>query len=110
MSREVHVRFCEGPKVKFLRPTHRYVWTNEGEARQGSGDAPHCWMAGGGWLYLAVVVDLFARRVVGWASSDRLRKELPLAALRRALLMRRPPQGLIHHSDSQRINASFRAA
>ena len=93
MSREVHVRFCEGPKVKLHRPTHRYVWTKEG------------------WLYLAVVIDLFARRVVGWASSDRLRKELPLAALRRALLMRRPPKGLIHHSDrgSQYCSIDYQA-
>jgi putative transposase len=70
-----------------------YVWTKEG------------------WLYLAVVIDLFARRVVGWASSDRLRKELPLAALRRALLMRRPPKGLIHHSDrgSQYCSIDYQA-
>lgn len=52
-----------------------------------------------GWLYLAVVVDLFARRVVGWAVSDRLHRELALKALRKAIVMRRPPPGLIHHSD-----------
>ena len=70
-----------------------YVWTKEG------------------WLYLAVVIDLFARRVVGWATSDRLRKELPLAALRRALFMRRPPKGLIHHSDrgSQYCSIDYQA-
>jgi putative transposase len=58
-----------------------YLWTREG------------------WLYLAVVVDLFARRVVGWAVSDRLHKELALEALRKALAIRRPKAGLIHHSD-----------
>jgi transposase InsO family protein len=58
-----------------------YVWTREG------------------WLYLAVVIDLFARRVVGWATSDRLHKELALSALRRAIVIRRPPAGLIHHAD-----------
>jgi putative transposase len=58
-----------------------YVWTREG------------------WLYLAVVIDLFARRVVGWATSDRLHKELALSALRKALTLRRPAKGLIHHSD-----------
>src|SRR5215207_3800320 len=52
-----------------------------------------------GWLYRAVVMDLFARRVVGWAVSDRLHKELALAALRRALVVRRPEAGLLHHSD-----------
>jgi putative transposase len=52
-----------------------------------------------GWLDLAVVIDLFARRVVGWAVSDRLHKELALTALRRALAIRRPPAGLTHPSD-----------
>jgi len=52
-----------------------------------------------GWLYLAVVIDLYARRVVGWAAGDRLHKELALTALQRALVMRRPPAGLLHHSD-----------
>jgi transposase InsO family protein len=52
-----------------------------------------------GWLYLAVVMDLHSRRVVGWASADHLRTELPLGALEMALAQRRPPRGLIHHSD-----------
>src|SRR3954451_10340702 len=58
-----------------------YVWTREG------------------WLYLAVVIDLFARRVVGWATGDRRHRDRALAALRKALIMRRPAAGLIHHSD-----------
>ena len=52
-----------------------------------------------GWLYLAVIVDLFSRRVVGWAMSDSLERELCLAALRMALQTRRPAPGLVHHSD-----------
>src|SRR3954466_5433942 len=52
-----------------------------------------------GWLYLAVVIDLFARRVVGWATGDRLHRDPALAALRKALTMRRPAAGPIHHSD-----------
>jgi putative transposase len=63
-----------------------------------------------GWLYLAVVIDLFARRVVGWATGDRLHRDLALAALRKALTMRRPAAGLIHHSDSKRIGVSSRVA
>lgn len=47
MSREVHVRFCEGLRVKFPRSTHPYLWTDEG------------------WLYLAIVLDLFNREVIG---------------------------------------------
>jgi len=52
-----------------------------------------------GWLYLAVLLDCFSRRVVGWAMADHLRTELPLAALRMALGNRAPAPGLIHHSD-----------
>lgn len=56
-----------------------------------------------GWIYLAVVVDCFSRRVVGWAMADHLRTELPLTALRMALGNRRPTAGLIHHSDRGNI-------
>lgn len=52
-----------------------------------------------GWLYLAVVLDLYSRRVIGWAMSPRMDTELVLAALRMALDGRRPPAGLLHHSD-----------
>lgn len=52
-----------------------------------------------GWLYLAVVLDLFARRVIGWAMSHRQDQELALSALMMAIERRRPPAGLIHHSD-----------
>lgn len=88
-----------------------YVWTREGGTGQGSGDAKHRWKAGGGWLYLAVVIDLFSRRVVGWAVSDRLHRDLALTALRRAIVMRRPPEGLIHHSDrgSQYCSVDYQA-
>ena len=52
-----------------------------------------------GWLYLAVVVDLGSRRVVGWALSGRPDAQLTLAALEMAVTHRRPPRGLVHHSD-----------
>jgi putative transposase len=58
-----------------------YVWTTEG------------------WCYLAAILDLFSRRVVGWALSPSLSTELPLKALQMALLRRRPEAGLLHHSD-----------
>lgn len=63
------------------------------------------------WLYLPVVIDLFSRRVVGWAVSDRLHRDLALAALRKALIMRRPPKGLIYHSDrgSQYCSVDYQA-
>jgi putative transposase len=52
-----------------------------------------------GWLYLAPVMDLYSRRIVGWAMEDHLRAELPLAALTMAISAQRPGAGLIHHSD-----------
>ena len=52
-----------------------------------------------GWLYLAVLLDLFSRRVVGWATSANNDRTLALAALERALRDRRPPVGLLHHTD-----------
>jgi transposase InsO family protein len=52
-----------------------------------------------GWLYLAVVMDLYSRRIVGWAMSDSLERYLVIAALQMALKMRQPPPGLLHHSD-----------
>lgn len=63
-----------------------------------------------GWLYLAVVLDLSSRRVVGWSMGTRLERKLVLDALRMALHGRRPPQGLLHHSDrgSQYASIEYR--
>ena len=52
-----------------------------------------------GWLYLASVMDLYSRRIVGWALADHLRAELVLDALEMAVKRRRPDVGLVHHSD-----------
>jgi putative transposase len=59
----------------------------------------------GTWYYLAVVLDLFTRKIVGWAMRDHMRAELTIAALRQ-----KPPPGLIHHSDrgSQYAAANYR--
>lgn len=54
---------------------------------------------GQGWLYLAAIMDLHTRRIVGRAMDDHLRAELPLAALRVAIKGQNPGAGLIHHSD-----------
>ena len=63
-----------------------------------------------GWLYLATVMDLYSRRIVGWAMADHLRADLPLAALRMAISVQRPGAGLIHHSDRgvQYASAEYR--
>jgi putative transposase len=52
-----------------------------------------------GWLYLAVVLDAYSRKVVGWAMADHLRTDLVLDALTMAIRRRRPAAGLVHHSD-----------
>ena len=79
-------------------------------------DAPNCiWIADityvrtwAGFLYLAVVLDVFSRKVVGWAMANHLRTELVLEALNMAIGQRRP-QGVIHHSDrgSQYTSLAF---
>jgi putative transposase len=76
-------------------------------ARQFTAAAPNkIWLADityvptlEGWLYLAIVLDMFSRKVVGWAMSDTMPQELTLAALRMAITNRQPGPGLLHHSD-----------
>jgi len=55
-----------------------------------------------GWLYLAVVLDLFSRRIVGWAMADHMEASLVEAAWNMALVQRHPQTGLLHHSDQGR--------
>ena len=66
-----------------------YIWTTEG------------------WLYLAIVPDFFSRRIIGWAVSDRPKKDLALSALQRALVLRRPKTGILHHSDRGSQDCSY---
>ncbi len=73
---------CTGPNQKWGADIS-YVWTSEG------------------WLYLAIVVDLFSRRIVGWATSNRMKTDLVTTALKRALATRTSLNGLIHHSDDR---------
>lgn len=65
-----------------------FVWTHEG------------------WLYLAAILDLFSRRVVGWAASNNNDRALALDALARATSARKPTAGLLHHSDRGSVYAS----
>ena len=62
-----------------------------------------------GWLYLAAILDLWSRRIVGWACAPTLHASLVLAALQRALRQRRPAMGLLHHSDrgSQYVDEDY---
>jgi putative transposase len=80
-----------------------------GSIRSWATDAT-CVLTGQGWLYLVAVLDLFSRRVVGWAMSQLLDAPLAIAALRMALSQRRPTKSLIVHSDrgSQFASAAYR--
>ena len=60
-----------------------------------------------GWVYLAVLLDLYSRKVIGWAVSDRINKRLVLDALERALLRRRLDSQVLHHTDRGSIYASY---
>jgi transposase InsO family protein len=64
-----------------------------------------------GWLYLAVILDLYSRQIVGWAMSNRMTTDLTLDALRMAIRLRQPGPGLIHHSDqgSQYTDERYKA-
>jgi len=64
-----------------------------------------------GWLYLATILDLYTRRIVGWAMSDRMTSDLTISALEMAISQRQPDPGLIHHSDqgSQYTDGTYQA-
>jgi len=72
-------------------------------------DVTYIWTQGG-WLYLAVVIDLCSRKIVGWSMSSRMKAQLVCDALQMAIWRRRPAAGLIHHSDrgSQYASKAFR--
>jgi putative transposase len=73
------------------------------------GDITYIWTAEG-WSYLAVLLDLYSRRVVGWALRKSLARDLAIATLRHAVGRRRPPAGLVHHTDRgcQYASAEYR--
>ena len=84
LERDFHV---ELPNTAWVTDV-TYVWTYEG------------------WLYLAAILDLFSRRVVGWAASANNDRALALSALDRAIATRAPTPGMIHHSDRGSVYAS----
>lgn len=66
--------------------------------RKWAGDISYVWTREG-WLYLAVILDLHSRHVVGWAVSNRMKRDLAVRALNMAIAFRAPPKGCIHHTD-----------
>jgi len=116
-------------RLRALQPRNFVPKTSDGRARRPSPnllvgqplpEAPNRVWAGDitfipssdGWLYLAVVIDLYSRRIVGWSLADHLRSELVLEALNQALMSRSKSPGTLFHSDrgSQYSSAAFRNA
>ena len=92
MSREVHVRFCEGPKVKLLRPTHPYI------------------PIGRGFLYLVAIIDWASRAVLAWRLSNTMDVSFCLAALEEALASFGRPEIFNTDQGSQFTSAAFTGA
>lgn len=69
-----------GPNQKWAGDIS-YIWTNEG------------------WLYLAVILDLYSRPVIGWDVSNRMKRDLAIRALDMAVALRQPPKDCVHHTD-----------
>jgi putative transposase len=102
--------------IKIIRTQKYKVTTDSNHAfgiapnlldRDFSADGPNQKWAGDisyiltseGWLYLAVILDLYSRRVIGWAVSNRMKRDLAIRALEMAMALRQPPKGCIHHTD-----------
>jgi putative transposase len=111
-SRLMKARGLQGRKKQRRRPRttdskHAHAPAENLLARQPAPTGPNqAWMTdityietGEGWLYLAAILDVWSRRVVGWACGPTLHVSLVLAALSTALRQRKPPKGLLHHSD-----------
>ena len=62
---------------------------------------------GEGWMYLAIVMDLYSRRIVGWHIDKRMTTDLVSKAMMKAYNLRQPPKGLVFHSDSNNVLALF---
>jgi len=103
---KVCVRYRKRFKVTTNSKHHHPVFENRLQRqfdvaepdRVWASDITYCW-TGEGWLYLAVVIGLYARKVVGWSMSSRTTSRLVCDALLMAIWRRRPSAGLIHHSD-----------
>jgi putative transposase len=126
VGRKRVARLMKGAGISGVTPRKRYRTTiripgitpaTDLVERQFRPDRPNVlWVAditylrtGEGWLYLAAVQDAYSRQIVGWAMATHMRATLVLDALKMALARRRPPPGLIHHSDqgSQYVSLAF---
>ena len=101
-------QFASGKSWKILGEPERKVLAVS--CRLANGRSTYLW-TNQGWLYLAVVMDLYSRRIIGWSMSRRLSRHIAVNALSMALGQRRPGVDLIHHSDRgvQYLSDDFQA-
>jgi transposase InsO family protein len=71
-------------------------FTADAPNQKWAGDISYVWTREG-WLYLAVILDLHSRRVIGWAVSNRMKRDLAIRALKMAIAFRQPPEGCIYY-------------
>jgi len=108
-------RHCRTTTRDLSHPVAPNLLARDFEARRPNErwvtDITYVWTQSG-WVYLAAILDLFSRAVVGWSVDTTLSTRLPLAALEAAVLRRRPDAGLLHHSDRgcQYTSDDYRAA
>ncbi len=114
--RSVHKRKFRATKDSFSRglvsenPLNQCFEVSEPN-RTWAGDITYIWTKEG-WLYLAVLIDLYSRRVVGWAISKHITRDLPLRAIRMSYRRQKPAKGLMHHPDhgSQYTSHNYQSA
>ena len=108
LMRELGLKGCPKKRYKVTTDSdHGFSVAPNHLARDFTATAPNQrWVAdityirtGEGWLYLAVVLDLYSRAIVGWSMSHRITRDLVLKALLMALWRRHPEEDLVHHSD-----------
>ena len=111
VARIMKARGLQGKSKRKYRVTtnskHKHGFSENRLARAFGADKPNLkWVSditylptSEGWLYLAVVLDLFSRKVIGWAFSERLEASIAVQALEMARVSRNPSAGLLHHSD-----------
>jgi putative transposase len=110
LMRQLGLQGCsgrEGKRPRTTRPDAKAPPAPDLVERRFVADAPNrLWLADityvptlEGWLFLAVVEDMFSRKIVGWSMRDDLKADLVVDALAMAVTRRKPPPGLVHHSD-----------
>lgn len=97
-KRRFRVTTRSKPGMEWFRDMLERIWAPDRQDLQWAADITYL-STREGWMYLAIVMDLYSRRIVGWSIQPYLTDELVIEAMTAALQTRRPPTGLIHHSD-----------